>query len=249
MTLKNDVPVTDGLDDFVLQAPDGPKLIGFLKAMEFTSLTRRVAEATGTEAGDVEAVAVTVERGDDAHGPDVGAGAPAPADAVPSRGAGRRQRRPLQRTPPSKATPLPCSRRLRLERAATGKIDTAAYHCIRDLATLKAWIAEAREAGVVAFDTETTSLDPMQAELVGFALAIGARPRRLRAASPTRAARATCSAAARVENQIPMREALARAEAAAGGPVGPQDRAEPEIRSGRDAAATASTSRPSTTRC
>ena len=31
VTLKNDVPVTDGLDDFVLHAPDGPKLIGFLK--------------------------------------------------------------------------------------------------------------------------------------------------------------------------------------------------------------------------
>src|SRR4029079_2622699 len=79
VTLKNDVPVTDGLDDFVLHAPDGPKLIGFLKTMEFTSLTRRVAEATSTEASDVQAVAVIVERADHAHGPDVGAGAPAVA--------------------------------------------------------------------------------------------------------------------------------------------------------------------------
>ncbi|MBP0588054.1 hypothetical protein J8J22_23620, partial [Mycobacterium tuberculosis] len=30
----------------------------------------------------------------------------------------------------------------------------------------------ATEAGLVAFDTETTSLDPMQTELVGFSLAI-----------------------------------------------------------------------------
>src|SRR5687768_8576211 len=36
--LKNDVPMTDGLDDLVLQKPDGPKLIAFLKTMEFSTL-------------------------------------------------------------------------------------------------------------------------------------------------------------------------------------------------------------------
>ena len=40
---------------------------------------------------------------------------------------------------------------------------------------------EAREAGVVAFDTETTSLDPMQAELCGFSIATA--PRRMGAIS------------------------------------------------------------------
>ncbi|MFN6987227.1 MAG: DNA polymerase I, partial [Rhizobium oryzihabitans] len=48
----------------------------------------------------------------------------------------------------------------------------AAYVTIRDMAELDRWVAAARETGVVAFDTETTSLDPMQAELVGFSLAI-----------------------------------------------------------------------------
>ncbi len=43
---------------------------------------------------------------------------------------------------------------------------------IRDVETLELWIAAARETGLVAFDTETTSLDPMQAELVGVSLAI-----------------------------------------------------------------------------
>ena len=37
---------------------------------------------------------------------------------------------------------------------------------------LRRWIDDAFEAGVAAFDTETTSLDPMQAELVGFSLAV-----------------------------------------------------------------------------
>nr|MBA3448118.1 DNA polymerase I [Pseudaminobacter sp.] len=62
--------------------------------------------------------------------------------------------------------------RSRAEAAVAAKIDRTKYECIRDLATLQSWIAEAKEAGVVAFRTETTSLDPMLAELVGFSLAI-----------------------------------------------------------------------------
>ncbi|MEP4561753.1 MAG: DNA polymerase I, partial [Nitratireductor sp.] len=54
---------------------------------------------------------------------------------------------------------------------AAAPVDRSAYVTIRDMQTLRAWIAEAREAGIVGFDTETTSLDPMQAELVGFSLA------------------------------------------------------------------------------
>ena len=46
-----------------------------------------------------------------------------------------------------------------------------AYVWIRDMDTLDAWIAEIRDTGHVAFDTETTSLDEMQAELVGISLA------------------------------------------------------------------------------
>ena len=43
---------------------------------------------------------------------------------------------------------------------------------MRKLDRLKEWIARAHELGVVAVDTETTSLDPMQAELVGISLAL-----------------------------------------------------------------------------
>jgi DNA polymerase-1 len=72
--LKTDVPGVEPLSDFVLQPPDGPKLIAFLKAMEFTTLTRRVAEASGTDAAEVEPAVVVVDLAD-AHGPDVGSGA------------------------------------------------------------------------------------------------------------------------------------------------------------------------------
>ncbi len=46
------------------------------------------------------------------------------------------------------------------------------YVCIRDLATLKLWIAEATTKGIVVIDCETTSLNACRAKLVGLALGI-----------------------------------------------------------------------------
>ncbi len=51
-------------------------------------------------------------------------------------------------------------------------IDTTAYVCVRDLATLDAWIARARAVGVVAFDTETDALSSANAALCGVSLAV-----------------------------------------------------------------------------
>jgi DNA polymerase-1 len=52
--------------------------------------------------------------------------------------------------------------------------DHASYECIRDMAALDRWIAHIRDIGQVAIDTETTSLDEMQAELVGISLCVDA---------------------------------------------------------------------------
>ena len=52
-------------------------------------------------------------------------------------------------------------------------IDHSTYVTIRDESVLAEWISRIREAGVVAIDTETTSLDEMQAKLVGISLALG----------------------------------------------------------------------------
>ncbi|KPP84361.1 MAG: DNA polymerase I [Rhodobacteraceae bacterium HLUCCO07] len=51
-------------------------------------------------------------------------------------------------------------------------IDPARYECIRDADTLSRWIELIHSRGYVAIDTETTSLDEMQAELVGISLAV-----------------------------------------------------------------------------
>ena len=46
----------------------------------------------------------------------------------------------------------------------------ASYELVQDEAALQAWVDTARNAGFVAFDTETTSLNAMRAQLVGFSL-------------------------------------------------------------------------------
>ncbi|NBX04023.1 MAG: DNA polymerase I, partial [Alphaproteobacteria bacterium] len=48
----------------------------------------------------------------------------------------------------------------------------SSYSIVRDEETLAKWIARARKMGRVAFDTETTSLDALRAELVGFSMSV-----------------------------------------------------------------------------
>jgi DNA polymerase-1 len=51
---------------------------------------------------------------------------------------------------------------------------TTNYIIVNDIPTLQNWLAKSRKKGVVAFDTETTSLNALQAELVGFSLCVEA---------------------------------------------------------------------------
>jgi DNA polymerase-1 len=189
--LKDDVPDVEPLDALTLDAPDAPKLIAFLKAMEFTTLTRRVAEASGADAAAIEPAHVPVEWGAAAHGPDLDVEGQAPSG----------EPQDTADTPAALAA-------ARAAEAMADKIDSSAHTCIRDLATLKAWINEAREAGTVGFDTETNSLDPMQAELVGFSLAT--RPGRA-AYVPLahKAGAGDLLGGGPVEGQIPLQDALA----------------------------------------
>ena len=46
------------------------------------------------------------------------------------------------------------------------------YELVQDEAILADWIKNARDRGTVAFDTETTSLNEMRAELIGFSMSI-----------------------------------------------------------------------------
>lgn len=162
VTLRTDVPVDVDLDAFVLETQNGPKLISFLKAMEFTSLVRRVADATETDASSVEPCYVETEWGVDARGPDLDLGtAPVISDASHGESAAG-----MVGGKPSDLVAW------RANQALAQKIDTSSYICIRDLKLLESWLDEALEKGVMSFDTETNSLDPMQAELIGFSFAL-----------------------------------------------------------------------------
>ena len=211
VTLKTDTPVDMPLEELVLHPQDGPRLISFLKAMEFTTLTRRVAEATSTEASRIDAAAVPVVWGAEAHGPDLDPASPASApEAKPAAVSAA--------APVSGATP----QALADARSALFKdrpIDRSAYEIIRDVFTLDRWIDAARETGLVAFDTETTSLDVMQAELVGFSLAVAdsrerPTPEGIRAAYVPLAHRSgkgdLFGGGEPAEGQVPFREALSR---------------------------------------
>jgi DNA polymerase-1 len=221
VTLKDDVPGAPPLDGMALRPVNGPKLVAFLKAMEFTSLTRRVAEATGTDASEVEAANVIVDG--DRHGPDVdeGADSPSPVPAghpLPVRERGstgaasiasppRRVVVPRNGTGEGESTPQALAKS-RAESALAAKIDTTNYTCIRDAATLQAWADEALEFGILAFDTETDSLDALQANIVGLSLATVAG----RAAYVPLAHRAGANdllGGGMVEGQIALKDAIA----------------------------------------
>ncbi|MVA23937.1 DNA polymerase I [Agrobacterium vitis] len=166
VTLRTDVPLDMPLDALMLEKQDGPKLVAFLKAMEFTSLTRRVADNCDCDAGAIEPATISVEWGAAARGPDLDAGAAAQTPV-----SGQETDSTAQATKADGATPADLAA---ARQSAFGgqPIDRSAYVTIRDLPMLEGWIASARETGVVAFDTETTSLDPMQADLVGVSLAL-----------------------------------------------------------------------------
>ena len=104
---------------------------------------------------------------------------------------------------------------------------------MQDEARLAEWIALARERGAVAFDTETTSVNEMRAELVGFSLAV--EPGRacyvplahVAPGSDGGAALALDGTAA--PEQIPFDRALAMLKDAAGRPGDAQDRPQHQV--------------------
>ncbi len=128
VTLKDDCPLPNELDDFLLKDIPPEPLAAFLTKHGFTSLLRKL-------------------------------GASGPADAAPApSGAANDAPRSDNAIPPQ---PL-----------AMPAINLDDYVCVQDLDTLDAWIARARAVGMVAVDTETDSLDSMQAALVGVSLAV-----------------------------------------------------------------------------
>src|SRR5262245_53937300 len=181
VTLDAHVALEVPLAELAVHEPDYKRLVAFLKAMEFAGLTRRVAEFSGIDAGEIEpdgklkagpaAARDTGERRGEEGAPARQASLPLPP--VPGRESkpvpGRAAAPPTQEefTPQALAA-------ARVAAARNAKIDRSRYEIVRSLDRLATWIARARDLGAVALDTQTTSLDPMQATLCGFSLALAA---------------------------------------------------------------------------
>jgi DNA polymerase-1 len=86
--------------------------------------------------------------------------------------------------------------------------DLSAYECIRDRAALDRWIARITEVGHVAIDTETTSLDEMQAELVGISLSVDAGKAAYIPVGHTTGGGDLFGATALAPDQLPLAEVL-----------------------------------------
>jgi DNA polymerase-1 len=196
--LVRDVKIEIPLEDLGVHDPDPQKLVAFLLAMEFTTITRRVAELYGVDPSKIDPdpsfVGPSGWRGRN--------GEPAPAATAPPAPASTPEISDL--TPQSLAAE-------RAKLALATPIDRSRYETVRSLERLDAWIADALAAGVVAFDTETTGLDPMMCELVGVSLALAPdRACYIPLGHRSEGAADLFGGAALVEGQIPLDVALAR---------------------------------------
>ena len=111
VTLRDDVPLEDGLETLHAGPPDPDVLTGFLKDQDFGGIVKRVESWLGVEPGEAADAADAPPQGVD-------------------------------------------------------------YELVRDVAALQRWIEAAMRAGAVTIDTETTSLDALQARLVGISLSV-----------------------------------------------------------------------------
>ncbi len=87
--------------------------------------------------------------------------------------------------------------------------DLSAYECVRTRAALDRWIAHITDIGHVAVDTETTSLDEMQADLVGISLSVDAGKACYIPVGHTTGGGDLFGATALAPDQLPMAEVLA----------------------------------------
>jgi DNA polymerase-1 len=173
VTLDQNVDLEVPVGDLAVHAPDYKNLIAFLKAMEFNTLTRRIAEIAEIDAASIEPDA-RLKSGEVAitsPAPEVEGPVKTKVDAGLPLSGGGSGAKPAAKANGQDYTPAArAAANLAKERAKP--VDRSKYETVRTLDRLKAWIARAHESGIVAVDTETTSLDPMTAHLCGFSLAV-----------------------------------------------------------------------------
>jgi len=194
--LDHHVPVERPIDQLCLdgssclEGVEPQRLIAFSKAMEFNDLTRRASAFVGIDPDSVAPDARLAAKGIAA--PDAEMLEPE-AEIEPAEPAPR-----AERAPPAARSqtdlfpdlqPVAAPRRTSVQEEAftpdmlaTGRkaeimaaeMQHARYHTIALVSALDDWIADARRQGFVALTLRASSPDPMQAEIVGIAMALRA---------------------------------------------------------------------------
>jgi DNA polymerase-1 len=165
VTLVRDVPLETPLDDLSLPKLDGRELIAFFKAMELTAITRRVAEICGVDAASVEPDPRFV-------GPAGWQGRAGEAALAREQAAAEEHdRAPAAAKHPANVS-TPADLVATRAQEARAPVDRSAYATARTADELSGWVARAHEAGQVVLDVQASSADPMQADLIGVALAV-----------------------------------------------------------------------------
>jgi DNA polymerase-1 len=167
VTLEKNVPGLPDAGSFAVDQPKASQLIGFLKAMEFSTITKTIATALEADISAIEPIPVEIkywppEGGVEAPEPPRSSRAEAPTGASSEGSQKAAQSDGTQVAPPDDVAAW----------LRAIPVDHAAYETITSLAALKTWIAAAEDRGYVSFDTETDSLDAMQAKIAGFSLAL-----------------------------------------------------------------------------
>ena len=119
VTLKDDVPVKEKLEDFIMKNVDREKLFKFLREMEFNRLLSQAISFYGE------------------------------TQISNSNGSNK------------------------IKKKVEQNINTKNYECIIDEKNLDKWIKILEEKTVIAVDTETSSLNPLETELIGISFSHG----------------------------------------------------------------------------
>jgi DNA polymerase-1 len=181
VSLDDKVQLDVPLDELAVHEPDSRKLLAFLKAMEFSKLTPRVAEYYQINAADIspdEAVkggksispspAVLHTAGNDLF-PDHEA--PTSTSPASGRGGALNAGRDSRKSATEPLTPHALAA-ARAEAARKTPVDRSKYQTVRTLDQLNGWLARIHDVGHFTIEAKANSIDPMQAEISGIALAL-----------------------------------------------------------------------------
>jgi len=170
VTLDDKVPVDHDVGSFAVDTPRASDLIGFLKALEFTSFTKKISGELDADSSAIEPAPIEIKfwppEGQDVQPPTPHHDRASTRSSSPSEvpdGDARVERRHDEKKV------VEADEDFEKSLLAIPFVH-ANYETVSSLKDLDRWIAEATELGAVAVDTETDSLDSMQAGLVGVSL-------------------------------------------------------------------------------